>query len=443
MMKLGQLRPVLSRLAIVGLIVTGTVATVRAQTGEGATAAALQTGPGFTFQGQLRDNGAPVNGSCDVEAGLWDAADGGAQVGNTQTVTSVPVKDGRFTITLNNNGEFGAEAFTGRERWLAIAVRCPAGSGSYAALQPRQPLTAAPFAHGLVPGARMETDYVGLWGMQIAMSSDQAHGAIYTQMGDVIDSGIQAGIRSDSTFPYVYPIVGQSNQSSAPAIWGRNTAGGSGVTASSDSGNGIFAYSLSGNGMKASTQTGVALWAIDGDFGSVAGVFSGDVTITGVCTGCTQAAFGVNNGRSPLRQGDLVTIENVAPAEYGNAPLLWHVRQAQAGDPIVGVVYSAIQTRTDQETGQEILVPDKNGIAPGDLLSIIIFGPAPVRLDAPGGTLQAGMRLTAGDNGVARSLQTVEVNGVTLNEAAPVLGIALEPGDADGDGLVWVLVNPK
>jgi hypothetical protein len=92
---------------------------------------------------------------------------------------------------------------------------------------------------------------------------------------------------------------------------------------------------------------------------------------------------------------------------------------------------------------QTILMPGEEAAEPDGLLSIIIYGPAPVRLNTPAKTIRAGERLTAGGNGLARSLQTAEVNGVTLNEAAPTLGIALEAGDSDGDGLVWVLVNPN
>ncbi len=318
-----QLRPFLFTLVIAALVITGLTAIAQAQSApEAVSGPAAQTGTGFTFQGQLQDGAAPVNATCDIQAGLWDAETGGAQVGSTQTVTDVAVTNGRFTLTLNAGGQFGATAFNGQARWLQIAVRCPAGSGSYSTLQPRQSLTAAPYAHGLVPGVRMQSDDVGLWGMQIAMSSGQAHGAIYTQMGDVINTGLQAGIRSDSTFPDVYPIVGQTNQDSNPAIMGWNTANGSGVSAFSNSGNGLYAYSISGNGVIASTNTGVALRSEDGAFGSLAGVFLGDVTITGVCTGCTQGAFGANNGRTTLQQGDLVTIEGVTPAAYGNPPLL-------------------------------------------------------------------------------------------------------------------------
>jgi hypothetical protein len=103
-------------------------------------------GTGFTYQGQLKSGGSAYTGACDFQFGVWDDASIGAQKGVTQTVTSVSVTNGLFTTTLNGGNEFGAMAFDGNARWLAIAVRCPAGSGSYTALNPRQELTAAPYA---------------------------------------------------------------------------------------------------------------------------------------------------------------------------------------------------------------------------------------------------------------------------------------------------------
>jgi hypothetical protein len=96
----------------------------------------------FTYQGQLKQGGSPVSGTCDFQFSLWDAASGGAQIVTTQTATSVTVSNGLFTVQL----DFGASAFTGDARWLETAVRCPAGSGSYTTLTPRQALTAAPYA---------------------------------------------------------------------------------------------------------------------------------------------------------------------------------------------------------------------------------------------------------------------------------------------------------
>ncbi len=113
----------------------------------GSFAATLSAGPlgtAFTYQGQLKESGRPVNGACDFEFGLWTAASVGSQIGPLLPVT-VPgnqMVNGLFTVSL----DFGPGAFDGDARWLEIAVRCPAGVGGFATLLGRQELTPAPFA---------------------------------------------------------------------------------------------------------------------------------------------------------------------------------------------------------------------------------------------------------------------------------------------------------
>src|SRR6185503_4216870 len=74
-------------------------------------------GPEFTYQGSLKMTGVPLNAAADFQFSLWDAAGagspptGGIQVGATQTVNSVTVNGGLFTVELNTNSEFGANAF--------------------------------------------------------------------------------------------------------------------------------------------------------------------------------------------------------------------------------------------------------------------------------------------------------------------------------------------
>jgi hypothetical protein len=101
---------------------------------------ATPLGAGFTYQGLLKQDGNPITGLCDLQFGLYDGATLGSQVGITQTQT-IDVADGLFTAQL----DFGGEVFNGDARWLAVAVRCPAGSGSYTSLG-RQALTAVPYA---------------------------------------------------------------------------------------------------------------------------------------------------------------------------------------------------------------------------------------------------------------------------------------------------------
>jgi len=117
--------------------------------GEGRVGVELAAlGTAFTYQVQLKQSGNPVNDTCDFQFGLWNAVSGGSQIGTTQTKTSVSVSNGLFTIP---DLDFGSGVFTGDARWLAIAARCPAGSGSYTTLLPRQALTPEPYALAL-PG---------------------------------------------------------------------------------------------------------------------------------------------------------------------------------------------------------------------------------------------------------------------------------------------------
>jgi len=105
-------------------------------------ARAADLGTAFTYQGRLRLEGLPLNQACDLQFSLWTAAEGGSQVGTPVTAANVLPSGGEFAAEL----DFGAVAFAGEARFLEVAVRCPAGGGSYVTLAPRQPLLAAPYA---------------------------------------------------------------------------------------------------------------------------------------------------------------------------------------------------------------------------------------------------------------------------------------------------------
>src|SRR5262249_45827814 len=102
--------------------------------------ASAPLGTAFTYQGQLKQNGTPVNGLLSMSFALFDAPTGGNQIGPTFTA-DVFVTNGLFTKDL----DFGAGAFAGNAGWLSITV-----GGS--PLTPRQPLTPAPNALYAVNG---------------------------------------------------------------------------------------------------------------------------------------------------------------------------------------------------------------------------------------------------------------------------------------------------
>src|SRR5437588_6389048 len=95
----------------------------------------------FTYQGRLTDGGTAANGNYDLQFALWDSASGGSQIGSTQTLNTVAVSNGVFTVSL----DFGASSFPGANRFLEISAR-PSGAGSFTLLTPRQQVTSTPYA---------------------------------------------------------------------------------------------------------------------------------------------------------------------------------------------------------------------------------------------------------------------------------------------------------
>jgi hypothetical protein len=126
-----RIRLVLVTLMIFAVTVTGTHA-------------AETLGTGFTYQGELKTLGEPLNGSVDLEVALFDVEIDGVSL-DVLELQNIPVTNGLFTIQL----DFGAEIFNGDARWLEIAVRSPhdpTDTEILTTLTPRQPLTANPYA---------------------------------------------------------------------------------------------------------------------------------------------------------------------------------------------------------------------------------------------------------------------------------------------------------
>ena len=87
----------------------------------------------FTYQGFLKQNGQPVNGTVSMVFRLYDAPTGGNQIGGS-IPHAVSVQNGLFTVAL----DFG-NVWTGADRYLEISV----GSTT---LAPRVKITPAPYA---------------------------------------------------------------------------------------------------------------------------------------------------------------------------------------------------------------------------------------------------------------------------------------------------------
>jgi hypothetical protein len=94
----------------------------------------------FSYQGQLTDSGTP-QATYQMRFRLFDVLSSGSQIGSTVENSSVAVSGGIFTVSL----DFGANVFSGADRFLEIAVRRNGGEG-YTVLSPRQQIASSPYA---------------------------------------------------------------------------------------------------------------------------------------------------------------------------------------------------------------------------------------------------------------------------------------------------------
>ncbi len=98
---------------------------------------------GFTYQGELLENGQAVNGSFDFKVDVFTVFSGGTGFVSPLEYTSIPVSKGIFTL---NNVDFGDLIFLSNDNlWLEVSVR-PAGAATYTVLSPRQKIETTPYA---------------------------------------------------------------------------------------------------------------------------------------------------------------------------------------------------------------------------------------------------------------------------------------------------------
>jgi hypothetical protein len=152
------------------------------------------------------------------------------------------------------------------------------------------------------------------------------------------------------------------------------------------------------------------------------------------------------DGQDVLQPGDLVAASGLATdLPEGLAPMpLVHRADGTAFNGVIGVVTSRMeyQLAPGKETDGVYLLHSVEGEArSGDFVEMTIYGIAQVKVDATPGGILPGQRLAAADNpGHARPLRSTSVEGLTVFEGAPVVGIALAPLET-GTGLIPVLVT--
>jgi len=435
-------------------------------------------GTAFTYQGHLESGGNPANGAYDFQFMLLDAPAGGNQIGATANINDLPVSGGFFSAQL----DFGVGAFGGGKRWLQIAVRPGASIGAYTILSPRQELTPAPYAQALPNLYTNESsNFVGV-GRDFRISGNEVFGVRFTgnpnQYGGMYVETSDAqgwpfyGYATNGTFrAWTYyngttrdwSLYSSGIRLKVPASGGlrigpsldyslviSNTTGTDGIRILDTTDDGIQignnpdfpdygVYIPSPGvpyiGLLPNTSNSAHQWALY----TVDNIFAGNVTASAYSL-VVQVI-----GSDALSPGDLVAVTGVTEPIPGSADPIPLVRLADAGtyNGVIGVVKSRMvyDIAPGKEAEGEMLMQSAEGAAnPGDYVSLVVYGVADLKIQT-GIQIDAGERLTASSAaGLARPLQKQVINGMTIVEGAPVIGIALA-GSVNGQDTIPVFVT--
>lgn len=152
------------------------------------TAAAAQPAP-LVYEGRLSYLDAPVDSRVDMRFRLFDAAQGGAQIGDAIEHPATTLEDGAFRFVL----DFGHQATAA---WMEVSVRAPAGEGEYVTLSPRQlvqpdPNVLADQAGGAGAGSGASASGAGL-----ALSARTPRDPSLDPAGAGLDPGVVPGAGS-------------------------------------------------------------------------------------------------------------------------------------------------------------------------------------------------------------------------------------------------------
>jgi len=226
-------------------------------------AATAETGLGtsFTYQGQLQRDGVPATGNYEIEFKLYDALDGGNPVGNPDTVLArPPVSQGLFTVELN----FGADVFTGYERYLQIGVRPSDSQEPFTILSPRQRLLPAPYAHyALNAGAASFVPWQGVLGAPAGFADGVDNDTTYSAGAGLTLGGTQFRV---DTASIQARVTGECTAgSSIRTIYDDGTV----VCETDDNSGGTVTGVTAGAGLTGGTITGFG--TISANFGTTSG----------------------------------------------------------------------------------------------------------------------------------------------------------------------------
>jgi hypothetical protein len=420
-------------------------------------------GTGFTYQGEIQENGSPVNGTVHLRFSLWDAVGsgqpptGGNQIGSSQLVPSVSASEGVFSVILNASGEFGENAFNGEARWLQIEVCADTGCASLSILSPRQPVTGAPYALstswnglsgvpegfadgfddiGAEPWETSGTDIfratgnVGVGTANPVAKLDVRGGAMMVEnIGDQADL---LWLASERSWVFRQEGTGATTELKLQSIGG---GGNKNFIIQTDGAVGIGTTTPRAKLDVFSSSDGVPL-RVNGT-STMRNLVEGHrpigfpvFHITGQGSYVTGSDFAeampAHGDKSTYEPGDVLVLNVESPGGVE--------KSSRPNDPKVAGVYS---------TRPGVLGADKDGETrvDGCDVPVAVVGIVPTKVSTENGPVQVGDLLTTSSTpGHAMKAALVLISDVEIHRPGTILGKALEPLE-EGTGLVKVLVT--
>lgn len=414
----------------------------------------------ISYQGKLLKNGLPWNGPINITFRLYTVSSGGAAWW-TETQT-VYVQNGLFSVLLGAVNPLTTSAVNFQhQEWLGIQPE-----GASAELTPRQPLTVAPYAMNLMPGATLvDSNPAGGYNYSLWVSSVN-HEGFYAES----DAG--------------YGITGRATAADQVGVYGRSMGNGNGAhgvkgissgtsglcpAGITECGSALYAYA-SGDayGVYVYGQNRSSLISIQGNNAYYAAWFKSLIAPNGkglytdgesrfddyVTFGAGKSGYVVevalNDGDEPLERGDVVAISGFAAPVIGQIPAPRVRKAAEVSATgmigVVDVLYLPCDTTIPLEAGQGCggFEPEITLIQPGQYLAVVTLGAYGwIKADASAGPIRPGDLLTASSRaGYTQKAVPLTVQGVTFYAPGTTIGVALGALDK-GTGMIPVFVSVR
>jgi hypothetical protein len=409
----------------------------------------------ISYQGLLKENTIPVNGSRNMIFEIHDN-NGCSSLRQSIQKSGVQLENGLFTTQL----DISSPLMNGRALWIKVKV----GDIALGC----EEILPVPYAISFRPEARIvnsSSSYMlaldntgsgdGLRAYSASPSKD------YAAVWAVNNSNTGSGIAVYANSPNGYGVYAKSSSDLNPSIYAVNPNGKAGLFSGHvevSASNGLFALEITNSGTgeglraRANTSNGADWGAINGvnestgsgivgrSIEGYAGYMAGNLRVTGTCIGCSTAYIALNSGSVSLSPGDLVSVTGVAQPLMGNTiPVINVQRTPTAGyGTVFGVVYSAgkLLAGTPRDGVQvDDVIAAAGEAPPGGYVIIIVQGMVQVKVGDGKESICAGDRLTLQDtpSGLA-------VGSAGEEDWVSSFGQALETPRAD-QTLIWAMLD--